>query len=121
MRDLRNEMNVTYRAEARSEALREAVVEAARTQPPIHVETLPAAEPGEKTLVLCLGDAHFGAEWKVTGLYGETLNEYNPEVFACRMADLLGQTAAILDKEDIRDVTLLMCGDSLDGMLRPSQ
>ena len=71
--------------------------------------------------MLCLGDFHFGAEWEVKGLYGEIINRYDPEVFERRMSDLLGQTTEILLKEDIHDVVLLMCGDSLDGMLRPSQ
>ena len=54
-------------------------------------------------------------------MYGEIINRYDPEVFERRMSDLLGQTTEILLKEDIHDVVLLMCGDSLDGMLRPSQ
>lgn len=37
------------------------------------------------------------------------------------MADLLQQVHVILEKEQIGDVQLLLCGDSLDGMLRPSQ
>lgn len=121
MRDLRNEMSEIHRAQARSEALREAVEEAAGKLPPIRVEALPTPQSSGKTLVLCMGDFHFGAEWTVKGLYGETLNRYNPEIFAQRMAELLGQVATILAKEGITDVALLMCGDSLDGMLRPSQ
>lgn len=121
MRDLRNEMNETYRVEARSEALREAVVEAANRLEPLELPPVQPIETGDRTLVLCMGDFHFGAEWVVNGLYGECINRYDPDVFAQRMAMLLGQTAEILAKEQIQDVVLLMCGDSLDGMLRPSQ
>lgn len=76
---------------------------------------------GNRTLVLCIADCHFGAEWTVRGLRGEELNRYSPEVFYERMAMLLYQTRQILEKEQINDVQLLICGDSLDGMLRASQ
>ena len=84
-------------------------------------EHSPAFAIGKRTLVLCIADCHFGAEWIVRGLRGEILNRYNPEVFAERMDDLLMQVRDIIDRESISDVQLLLCGDSLDGMLRPSQ
>lgn len=90
--------------------------------PPISIgEHSPAFAIGKRTLVLCIADCHFGAEWIVRGLRGEILNRYNPEVFAERMDDLLLQVRDIIDREGISDVQLLLCGDSLDGMLRPSQ
>ena len=76
---------------------------------------------GKRTLVLCIADCHFGAEWIVRGLRGEILNRYNPEVFGERMDDLLTQVREIIAREAIGDVQLLLCGDSLDGMLRASQ
>ena len=84
-------------------------------------EHSPAFAIGKRTLVLCIADCHFGAEWIVRGLRGEILNRYNPEVFAERMDDLILQVRDIIDRESISDVQLLLCGDSLDGMLRPSQ
>lgn len=122
LRDLRNEINATYRARSRSEALRDSVIRAVKEMPPMAV--LPAEEKyavGKRTLVLCLADCHFGAEWTVRGLRGEVLNCYTPEVFCERMSELLLQTRQILEKEQIGDVQLLICGDSLDGMLRASQ
>lgn len=49
------------------------------------------------------------------------INAYNPEIFEERMSNLLSQVRMILEKEEIGHVTLLLCGDSLDGMLRTSQ
>lgn len=90
--------------------------------PPISIgEHSPTFAIGKRTLVLCIADCHFGAEWIVRGLRGEILNRYNPEVFAERMDDLLLQVRDIIDHESISDVRLLLCGDSLNGMLRPSQ
>lgn len=77
--------------------------------------------PGARTLVLCIADCHFGAEWMVRGLRGEVLNHYSPEVFYDRMDLLLSYVQGILVKENISDVQLLLCGDSLDGMLRNTQ
>lgn len=122
MRDLRNEINMNCRSEARSEALREAVIEAAGNLRPIQVHTF--SDPYrsiDRSLVVAIGDFHYGAEWKVHGLCGEILNEYNPEVFEYRMEQLLVQITEILDKESLTHVDLLICGDTLDGMLRASQ
>lgn len=71
--------------------------------------------------MVAIGDFHYGATWRVCGLYGEVINEYNPDVFEDRMGALLTQLIAILDREEIDHVDLLLCGDSLDGMLRASQ
>ena len=114
-------MNENYRAEARSEALQDAVREAVNGLEPMELPPVQPTETGNRSLVLCIGDFHFGAEWVVNGLYGECINRYDPDVFARRMAILLRQTVQILEKEQIQDVVLLMCGDSLDGMLRASQ
>lgn len=89
---------------------------------PLTIDDAPARlAVGKRTLVLCVADCHYGAEWTVRGLRGEMLNHYTPDVFCQRMADLLEQTRAMLRKEQISDVQLLLCGDSLDGMLRASQ
>ena len=90
--------------------------------PPISIgEHSPVFAIGKRTLVLCVADCHYGAEWIVRGLRGDILNRYNPEVFAERMDNLLLQVRDIIDRESISDVQLLLCGDSLDGMLRASQ
>lgn len=55
------------------------------------------------------------------GLRGETINRYDPEVFGERMGELLSQVRWILRREAISEVQILLCGDSLDGMIRNSQ
>ncbi len=122
LRDLRNEINETYRAKSRSEALQDAVVRAAREMPPVLIpQVVNRRAISKRTLVLCIADCHYGAEWTVRGLRGEILNQYDPDVFCFRMDNLLDQTREILEREEISDVELLLCGDSLDGMLRNSQ
>lgn len=122
MRDLRRQVNETYRAEARSELLRETIMAAVKEMPPIDVRPVyMAGGIGNGSLVVALGDFHYGADICVTGLYGEKLNEYNSQVFEQRMEKLLAEIAAILEKENINAVHILLVGDLLDGMLRQSQ
>ena len=53
LRDLRREINESYRADARSEALREAVIQAARNLPPISIDTdYPVAINASRSLLL---------------------------------------------------------------------
>ena len=72
LRDLRNEINETYRSSARSDALRDSVIRAAKEMPPIvSPRTAAPHSVGSKTLVLCIADCHYGAEWVIRGLHGE--------------------------------------------------
>lgn len=102
--------------------MRDEVVRAAKSLPDIQI--VPQTRRGgqkERSLVLCVADCHYGAEWTIRGLREEVLNAYSPEIFETRMAGLLGQVREILEKEQISHVVLLLCGDALDGMLRSSQ
>lgn len=102
--------------------MRDAVFKAAKALPEIQIVPLAGQrDSDERSLVLCVADCHYGAEWTIRGLHEEVLNAYSPEIFEARMADLLGQVRAILERERLSHVVLLLCGDALDGMLRSSQ
>ena len=68
-----------------------------------------------------MGDIHYGADIHVEGLNGETLNEFNHEVFEERMEKLLDEVVDIIKKENINHVHVFLVGDLLDGMLRQTQ
>lgn len=127
IRDLTRKLNEEYRKQSRSELLRETVAEASRRMPPIVVhEHIPPKFANseltpERCLVVGIGDFHYGAKINVKGLYGETLNAYNAEVFQYRMGLLLHELKQIIEKEQIESVHVMMLGDLLDGMLRQSQ
>lgn len=123
LRDLRNELNAAYRADARSSALRDAVINSVRSLTPFEPRF---SEPRshynpDKSLVLAIGDFHYGAQWDIKGLRGETINQYSPEVFEARMWALLEDVRRIIEKEGTAHVDVMLCGDTLDGMLRNSQ
>lgn len=124
LRDLTRQVNKTYRSEARSELLREAIADEIRRLPRLAVvnkNVRGTKTEGERSLVLALGDFHYGAEIEVKGLRGETLNRYDHTVFEKRMEDILEQTVSILEKEGLDTVHVFLVGDLIDGMLRQSQ
>lgn len=124
MRDLSRQVNTVYRSESRSELLRETIEEAVKNLPAFKIDNrdpVRKTDGASKSLVVALGDFHYGADIHVEGLYGEVINEFNSKVFEERMLKLLDEVVAICRKEDIDKVHLLMVGDLLDGMLRQSQ
>lgn len=126
IRDLNNKVNAVYRAESRSELLRETIREEIRKLPRIEVRYAPLGvfrQPNKKARagVLAIGDFHYGADIVVKGLYGETLNRYNHEVFEQRMENLLDETVDVIRKEELCQLNVFLVGDLLDGMLRESQ
>lgn len=124
LRDLTRQVSKLYRSESRSELLREAVLDAVNHLDPIrinHCKTISERNDFGRTLVVALGDFHYGADIHVTGLMGETLNEYNSKVFEERMERLLAEIRGIADKEQISQVKVFLVGDLIDGMLRQSQ
>ncbi len=75
----------------------------------------------ENVGILAFGDAHFGAEFEIKGLYGEILSKYNEEEFKRRMWKLLEETKEIINKENLHTIKVYSLGDTIDGLLRVSQ
>lgn len=121
LRDLSRQVNTAYRSQARSELLREEIREAIAKLPEMEVDYSMLWDDGDQSLVLALGDFHYGAEIEVKGLRGEIINRYNHEVFEERMEKLLSQVAYIIAREKIRVIHVFLVGDLIDGMLRQSQ
>ena len=119
---LRSSVNDAYRAMSRSEAIRDLIHDAASNMEPYNIRmAVPVRYCEDKTLVLAIADPHYGAEWEVRGLTGEVVNRYSPEIFEERMIDLLDQTISIIEREEVSNIHVMLAGDALDGMLRPSQ
>lgn len=120
------EYNKWLREEARDELIAERICDAIRDLPPLNIpEILPANienrvhEKCEGCLVI--SDAHYGVDFKITGLIGETINEYSPEIFEERMWNLLIQVIDICEKEGFTSLNVYDLGDEIDGLLRVSQ
>lgn len=117
------EYNRWLREEARNELIGEHIANAIKTMPPLNIpKTIgPVFNNNERSAVLLIADPHYGAELSIKGLFGETLNEYNPEIFEQRMWDLFNQVTYIIGKEGFTELNVYDLGDNIDGMLRVSQ
>lgn len=118
------EYNRWLREEARDEMIAERIGDAIhdlpRLDPPCG--SLQKVSQSENSAwILAFGDAHFGAEFEIRGLYNEIINAYNPEIFYDRMDNLFAQTLHIIQKENITDLYVFDLGDQIDGLLRISQ
>lgn len=122
--DLRREVRKDLREQSRSEMLRETIRDAIAGLPEISIRrhiAQASCEVSESDLVVGIGDFHFGADFTVTGLYGEELNTYNSDVFVCRMEKLINEVQRISDTHHPKQITVMIVGDMLDGLLRASQ
>ena len=120
------EYNRWLREEARDELICEKICDAIRSMPPLDVpEVLPAHVAGRvfgnREGCLLIADAHYGVDLKIAGLFGETINEYSPEIFEDRMWNLLEQTIDICQREGFSVLNVYDLGDEVDGLLRVSQ
>lgn len=111
-----------YRPLGRQCALHEQIMTAIQSLSPISVPHLaPGNSQGNREMIVAVADCHYGAEIHVTGLQGEVINHYDPQVFEQRMWQLRDEILRIAAHEEITSVHVAMLGDSLDGILRASQ
>ena len=120
--DLQREIRKDLRAQSRSELIREAIRNSIKDLPPVTF-TQPSVTTGlnDREIVVGMGDFHFGAEFVVRGLYGEVINKYDQQVFEQRMDRLIGEIVRITKHENAGQITIMLVGDMLDGLLRNSQ
>lgn len=114
------------REEARDELIGEKICAAIREMPPLQVPTILPAHVagrvfGNREGCLLIADAHYGVDLKITGLFGEAINEYSPEIFEERMWNLLAQVIDICARENFSVLNVYDLGDEVDGLLRVSQ
>lgn len=107
-----------YRSVGRSELLKEQIKDAIAALEPVHVERIIHVNPVEKIGLLVIADAHYDSNFTIKGLFGETANVYNKEIFKRRMWNLLAKIDA--DDLDIDKLKIVFAGDSLEGILRMS-
>ena len=107
-----------YRTLGRSELLVEQLKESIKELEPIKIQHIVHTNPTEKVGLLVVADAHYDSNYIVSGLFGETVNAYNRDIFKTRMWSLLAKIDA--DDLDIDKLKIVFNGDSLEGMLRMS-
>lgn len=105
-----------YRALGRSELLVEQLKESIAALESVKVQHIIHTNPTEKIGLLVVADAHYDSNYTVSGLFGETVNTYNRDIFKTRMWSLLAKIDA--DDLDIDKLKIVFNGDSLEGLLR---
>lgn len=119
--DEKLEYNRWLREQSRDELICEKICDAINLlEPMVKPEFIPHV-PGVREGVLCFADTHYGSEFTIKGLFGEIINEYNPEVFEDRMNKLLAQTIGAVIEKKLTNLRIFSLGDELDGILRVSQ
>lgn len=121
--DMQRNIRKDMRELSRTELICERISEAIKLLPEIEVPEVKIRSKNNPNtdLVIGIGDFHYGAEFNVCGLYEETINKYNSSVFEKRMFELLENIVNICSKENPEQVTIMVVGDMLDGILRTSQ
>lgn len=117
----KNEYRQWLRIEARDEMIIEKLKDSLDHLVPSPSPKRIEVKNNSKQGILCFGDEHYGTEFEILGLNGETLNCYSPEIFEKRMWDLLDETVSIIKKENIDILNVFSLGDFCDGILRVSQ
>lgn len=107
-----------YRALGRSELLVEQLKESIAALEPVKVQRIIHTNPTEKVGLLVVADAHYDSNYTVSGLFGETVNTYNRDIFKTRVWSLLAKIDA--DDLDVDKLKIVFSGDSLEGLLRMS-
>ena len=97
------------------------IVDAISNLKPLEIPAQLPSFQNNKSFALCYSDSHYGVEFSIKGLFGETINEYSPEIFEKRMWSLFYKVKNIIEKENITTLHIYDFGDSIDGLLRVSQ
>lgn len=125
MFDIQRGIRKDMREMSRTELLCERISDAIKSLPEIRLEKFSTGTPkqsgAKRELVVGLGDFHFGAEFAVSGLFGDEINRYDSYVFEKRMAMLMNYIVQITEKEKPEQITLMIVGDMLDGMIHQHQ
>ena len=112
------EFNRNLREVARDELIAEHIVNAIKDLPVLDIPEYIEPVYNRRSYLLCLADSHYGVEFEIKDLFGETVNSYSPEIFEKRMELLFCYIVDTIQKEDIDELNIFELGDSVEGMLR---
>ena len=115
------EYNAIQRAEARNDLFNEQIIKAIERLKPIKGACPKlSVEPCDKhrTALLAISDLHAGSTFTVKGIYNEIVNEYSYDIMCARLWSIIDKIEA--DDIVFDDLTVAICGDLVEGILRES-
>nr|DAL17550.1 MAG TPA_asm: DNA polymerase II small subunit [Caudoviricetes sp.] len=115
------EYNAIQRAEARNDLFNEQIIRAIERLEPIKgARPKLDVEPCDRhrTALLAISDLHAGSTFTVKGIYNEIVNEYSYDIMCARLWSIIDK----IEVDDIvfDDLTVAICGDLVEGILRES-
>ena len=123
-RDDKNEFNAWLREESRLEQFFERVDEAATrilSRSKKEVQEINFVKKNNQEIVVGLADVHYGADFKIDGLLGDIIAEYNPEIARDRIFKLRDEIIDFSKMTETYVINLIELGDSIEGLLHLSQ
>lgn len=118
------EQNAWIREQARLEMFEEKVINTLMKLPKIEVPNYKISQNYDNKdidAIVGFSDTHVGKEFVIEGLNGEILNQYNNDIFEKRMWNLLSKIISNLERENLKHIHLIDCGDSVDGLIHLGQ
>jgi hypothetical protein len=112
------ELNKYLRELSRDELIVEKVIDVINNLEPLRIPEYIEPRQNNKSYLLAFGDSHYGIEFEIKDLFGNTINEYSPEIFEQRMWELMGDVIQIVNKEGITELNIWELGDGIQGILR---
>lgn len=115
------EYNAIQRAEARNDLFNEQIIKAIERLEPIKgIRPKLDVEPCDRhrTALLAISDLHAGSTFTVKGIYNEIVNEYSYDIMCARLWSIIDKIEA--DDIVFDDLTVAICGDLVEGILRES-
>lgn len=117
---INREHNEYIRANADNKLFNDLILDAINNLKPIEVKSTnynPSNMFDDKAC-LFLGDAHYGKEFELVGLFGEVINKYSPDIYKARMWRLLSEIDNDAYNMGYEELHIFDCGDCIDGILR---
>lgn len=115
------EYNAAQRAEARNDLFNEQIIEAVKRLKPIEPHRplgIDVPRYDGTTALLAISDLHAGSTFTIKGYYNEVVNEYSYDIMCQRMWSIIDKMEA--DDLVFGDLTVAICGDLLENILRES-
>ena len=115
------EYNAAQRAEARNDLFNEQIIEAVKRLKPIEAHRplgIDVPRYDGTTALLAISDLHAGSTFTIKGYYNEVVNEYSYDIMCQRLWSIIDKMEA--DDLVFDDLTVAICGDLLENILRES-
>lgn len=108
------------REDARDEMITEQICTAISSTPSFNIPEYIEPLHTNESYLCVFTDAHYGIEFEIKDLFGNTLNAYSPEIFEERMWNMFNQIVEIIRNRNINELNLWELGDGIDGIIRLS-